>query len=313
MQTRAAARGEGVQAIAKLIECFLDLLAASRQSLPSVRCLYHSTLIGILDAARELVDSPTIRAYSGTGLVQLLEDSKVIQEIPVERGVSPRNPRLYSVGFGPSATAIPAAELLQAYVPDGVLCYFTAIELHGLSTQPAPHYHVATFRSTASGRADSGWQAAASSNRQPPLGTLEFTAEGIGYYRTSRDRSNLVGIQRRQLNPYCVVRVTNLEQTLLDCLHRPRSAGGPPIVFEAWERGLERATPGKVLALAMKIGDETQIRRVGYMIERFAPLSPAIQDVRRLIDGFRQQDSYPTLLPGIAYSHESGEWGLRTP
>lgn len=313
MQTSAVARGEGVQTTARLIECFLDFLAASRQSLPSVRCLYHPTLIGILDAVREMVDSPTIRGYSGARLIQLLEDSKVIREIPVERGVSARNPRLYSVGFGPSAAAIPAAELLQAYVTDGVLCYFTAIELHGLSTQPAPHYHVARFRAATSGRANSAHQEASTSDRPPPLGTLEFTAEGIGYYRTSRDRSNLVGIQRRQLNPYCVVRVTNLEQTLLDCLHRPRSAGGPPIVFEAWERGLERTTPEKLLALAVTIGDEAQIRRVGYMVERFAPLSPVIQDARRLIDGFKRQDSYPTLLPGIAYSHENGKWGLRTP
>ncbi|WP_157511091.1 hypothetical protein [Frateuria sp. Soil773] len=312
MKTLKEAKGEGVLATAKLIDAFRDQLAASRQSLPSVRCLPHSRLIELLLDARETVDSTILRECPGTQLIQLLEDAAVIRAIPLQPASSKKSVKLYSVGFDPTAATIPAAELLQAHVPEGILCYFTAIELHGLSTQPAPHYHIALKKAADPKRKVPLPKVSPSSDRPLPLGTLEFYADGVGYYRTRRDPANLLSVQRRQLNPYCVVRVTTLEQTLLDCLHRPHSAGGAAVVFEAWEQGLTRSSPEKILTLAEKIGDKTLLRRTGYMIERFAPQSDSVQKAKRLI-GSIPQDAMPTLLPGLAYQHANREWGLRTP
>lgn len=306
------AKEEGVLATAKLIDAFHDRLAASRQSLPSVRCLSLSRLIELVLEARETVDSTILRECPGIQLIQLLEDAAVIRALPLEPAPSKKRVKLYSVGFDPARSTIPAAELLQAHVPDGVLCYFTAIELHGLSTQPAPHYHVALRRTADTKHKAPLPKEFPSSDRPLPLGTLEFSAEGIGYYLTRRDPTNLLNIQRRQLNSYCVVRVTTLEQTLLDCLHRPHSAGGAAVVFEAWEQGLMRSSPEKILTLAAKIGDKTLLRRTGYMIARYAPQSKVLQEAKRLI-GSSPQEVIPTLLPGLPYRHTNEEWGLRTP
>lgn len=303
---------EGIQATAGLIDAFHDRLAASRQSLPSARCVSGSKLTSLALEARAALGSSILRKHSGAQLIRLLEDATVIRSIPLQPAPSKRSLKLYSIGFDPAGSTIPAAELLQAHVPDGVLCYFTAIELHGLSTQPAPHYHIAVKRTADPKRKDSFPKELASSDKPLPLGTLEFSAEGIGYYVTRRDPTNLLGVQRRQLNPYCVVRVTNLEQTLLDCLHRPHSAGGAAVVFEAWEQGLARTTPEKVLALAATLDDKTLLRRTGYMIERHAPQSGAIEEAKRLI-GNIPQETLPTLLPGLPYQRANRAWGLRTP
>ena len=307
-----AAKEEGVQATAKLIDAFHAQLAASRQSLPSVRCLSHSSLNKLALKARGSIDSAVLRECSGVQLIQLLEEAADVRPVPLESASSRKLVNLYSVGFNPAGSAIPAAELLQAHVPNGVLCYFTAIELHGLSTQPAPHYHIATKRVTPAKHSNSLLRESPSSAKPPPLGTLEFSSEGVEYYLTRRDQTNLLSTQRRQINPYCVVRVTTLEQTLLDCLHRPYSAGGAAIVFEAWEQGLSRTSPMKILTLATKMSDKTLLRRVGYMIALFAPQSDAIHEAKQLID-YTPQEIMPPLLPGLPYRHINEEWGLRTP
>lgn len=308
------AKEEGIQAAAKLIDAFRDRLAAARPSLASVRCLSHSKLTELVLEAREFTDSSVLKECSGAQLIRLLEDAAVLREIPLQQPASSkRRIKIYSIGFDPTGPTIPAAELLQAHIPQGILCYFSAIELHGLSTQAAPHYHIAIKRA-----ADSKYKRSLlnppppSSDRPLPLGTLEFFAEGVGYYSTQRDLTNLQGIQRRQLNPYCTVKVTNLEQTLLDCLHRPHSAGGAAVVFEAWEQGLKRTSPKKVLTLAAKIGDKTLLRRTGYMLQLHVPQSDVINDAKQLISGI-PQEVMPTLLPGLPYRNENEEWGLRTP
>jgi predicted transcriptional regulator of viral defense system len=53
-----------------------------------------------------------------------------------------------------------------------------------------------------------------------------------------------------------MVRITTLEQTLLDTLHRPLSCGGPPIVIEAWEHtALGRSTNVDLVLEAMATSD----------------------------------------------------------
>ncbi len=311
MSTSKEAKEAGVLATAALIDAFQARLAAARPSLPSIRCLPHAKLVGLLLEARGTVDSTFLRECSGIQLIQLLEKAAVIRPLPLQPAPSKKPVRLYSVGFDPAGATIPAAELLQAHVPDGVLCYFTAIELHGLSTQPPPHFHVALKRPVDPKR--TAPKTTSPSDKPLPLGTLEFSSEGTGYYLTRRGQDNLIGIQRRQLNPYCVVQVTTLEQTLLDCLHRPHSAGGAAVVFEAWEQGLARTSPDKVLALATTLGDPTLLRRTGYMIERFAPGSGAIETARHLVGQMPPHAPLPTLLPGIPYPRPDAVWGLRTP
>ena len=61
MGTIKEAKEQGVQATAGLIEAFRDRLAASRSSLPSIRCLSHSRLAELVLETRKQIDSAFLR------------------------------------------------------------------------------------------------------------------------------------------------------------------------------------------------------------------------------------------------------------
>lgn len=310
---RSRAKVADAHAVTELLDAFRKKLLKARPSLPSSRCISRSTLIELALEARESTSLPVLRKCSGSKLISLMEEAAVVQPIPLESDDFKTKAHLYSVGFGVADIAIPPAEMLQAHVPNGIACYFTAIELHGLSTQPSPQYHIATLRTPKTKLGALRPRTHASADRPLPLGVLQFCTGGIPCYLTQRDPANLIGVQRRQLNPYCVVRLTTLEQTLLDCLHRPQSAGGAAVIFEAWEQGLKRTTPKKVMQLAEKIGDEVLLRRASFMIERFAPGAHVLDEAKRLIGQIEPERDIPSLLPGIAFRHVDSVWGLRTP
>jgi hypothetical protein len=179
--------------------------------------------------------------------------------------------RFYAIGFDVDPNLIDPAELLQVHAPDGVICYFTALQIHGVTTQPATHHHIARARSVGSGgNLRSTVAIINKTNSAPPLGSEQFIYQDVSYFLTMRDFSILRKTQRQYLNGRSKVKVTTLEQTLVDTMHRPMSAGGPAVVFEAWEAASAQADAAQLLdieAIALQINDPLLARRVGYMLD----------------------------------------------
>lgn len=298
---------EVIRATAELFEVLQDELASSQESLPSTRCIGLGSLKPIIKAAQSKLLAPVFRKHSASRIVQLLTDSGLLTPIPLG-ALGPKGPPpLYAVGF--NLPALPSVfEVLQAFRPKGVLCYFSALELHGLTTQPAPQYHVATLRQNSENAERSFPQ----SDKPHSLGMEAFTYEGVDCYVTSREKRNLRAIQRRQLNSQSIATVTTLEQTLLDCLHRPASVGGPSVVFEAWEVGTSRISTDRMWKLLVEIADVRLVRRVGYMLEMNGGDVALLESIREIAD--LQSSEYPqeTLLPGIPYVNTNNKWQLRT-
>jgi hypothetical protein len=255
--------------------------------------------------------------------------------------------RLYAVGLGVNPETLDPIELLQAHVPGGVVCYFTALIVHGLTTQFASHHHIARLKRggvaasnagaggderrraenaevrpfTEGAGPDVGGQGGRDAGPVPPIGTREFVRQGLAYYTTHRDANRIVGIQRRYLNPYTRFRVTTLEQTLLDTLHRPHSCGGAPVVYEAWATGAERLNPQRLATLLDRIGDARLTRRTGYMLDQY-PISAPSPELSHVLARARQQ-SAPTghwseeavvpLLPGVPPTEVNTRWGVAVP
>ena len=61
--------------------------------------------------------------------------------------------------------------------------------------------------------------------------------------------------------------MTTLEQTLLDTLKYPQHCGGEQVVFEAWERGMERWNADQLASCLEKIDHIEYDRRVGAMLD----------------------------------------------
>lgn len=189
-------------------------------------------------------------------------------------------------------------ELLQAYQSAGVICYFSALAYHSLTTQLASHHHIAnpclpvqsqdgdpcqTTHRHAAGTTGSGGggpqrenatQEAADSGstairrKRNPLGTEVFTYQGIPCY-LHRRRSNLLqGAQVRDVDARTRLRITSREQTLLDTLQTPAACGGVAVVFEAWENGTLDLDEERLAERLQGLNHPLVFRRVGAMLER---------------------------------------------
>lgn len=236
---------------------------------------------------------------------------------------STRGTRFYRLDLARKARSQPSPlELLQAADANGVICYFTAVAFHSLTTQPPAYHHIATLINPKSKTAATPPKTTAAVPAPPrkepdPLGEWLFTYSGLRYYRTSRERRLIPGVQTRFLGPETLVRITTLEQTLLDTLHRPLSCGGPAVVMEAWEQGIGRANQAKLVSHLQAMDHRPTAQRLGYLLERIGyKLSPELSGV---IAGYLSQldpddpAAPQQLFPGVRYEHLEYPWLIYGP
>jgi predicted transcriptional regulator of viral defense system len=219
--------------------------------------------------------------------------------------------QLFAVGLSADPAKLDPLEILTALEPDGVICYFSAIVLHGLSTQFPSHQHIATLVAREPRRGRSAERHASSG--VPPLGSLRTTIEGIPYFSTERTASLVAGTQRRVISERLVIRCTTPAQTLLDCLHRPHSCGGPAVVFEAWEHAPRVSTPDALVSLARTIDHPDLSRRLGYMLESAdAPEWQLPDELPNQLEVPSGQAPIP-LFPAAGHQRVDARWGLLVP
>ncbi|MEI8096398.1 MAG: hypothetical protein WCG80_19470 [Spirochaetales bacterium] len=197
-------------------------------------------------------------------------------------------------------------ELAQAFVPDGVLCYFSALCFHELTTQAPSFYHVAELdHSIATPRVNVRQQGAAVSDSRQPLGTRAFEYQGVPIYSTKRLARTLVGLKTYVVGPRTSYRMTSVEQTLVDCLHRPGACGGPSVVFEAWKKGVERISQSR-LAAVLEASAPVLRRRTATMLESFG--TKLEQELLNLLD-IPPKPVVP-LLNGYPAGETETRWGV---
>jgi hypothetical protein len=301
-----------------------DRLAEPTTELPGVRCISRPTLTRVLKAIVDALDMTGFRDTSARTLIDQLVLAGVVTPIPLESSSSSKSQyHLYGVGLGVNIDSLAPIELLQASVPNGIVCYFTALQVHELTTQIPPYYHVAQQISVELGgrtaQADPMQTIGGDSARvdRPRLGTLMFLRQGVPYYLTRRNQRWLRATQQRYLNDKTRFLVTTLEQTLLDTLHRPGSCGGPAIVFEAWETAREEINVELLATILLDIDDAHLIRRVGYMLELYEQpldelLATVLHNAQQAVQHTLAQDpaDVTPLLPGIPYRRLDTRWGL---
>jgi predicted transcriptional regulator of viral defense system len=295
-----------------------DRLRAPSENLPNVQWLSESRLIDLLVSVRNTVKAP--KALTGAKLLALLTDSKLVRKLPpgdFSEGRKPCAVYFLKIGGIPSISPV---ELLQATQPSfqrTVVCYFTALAYHELTTQKTPYHHVAAIKTPAKRlQSENGnrFETSGKSVRKPSLGTLLFRYQGVPYYVTCRDPALMPGIQTVRLSPSCLVRMTTLEQTLLDTLHRPWSCGGPSVVFEAWARGLPVLDDGRLALCLRKINRTDFTRRVGYMLDHFDHAATD-SDLRTLMTDAKTKVKCGTepplsLLADVPSTVRNEAWGI---
>jgi predicted transcriptional regulator of viral defense system len=128
--------------------------------------------------------------------------------------------------------------------------YATAAELWGLLPQLGQVYYIVTPAAT----------------RAPALGPVQFRI-----VRTTRARMFGVRALRRRRESLVV---SDPERTVLDCLHRPRLAGGMPGVLQIVASAKPRLRWDRLSAYARRLGVRSLEHRLGYLAERVRPELP---------------------------------------
>jgi hypothetical protein len=302
-----------------------ERLASPTLEWPTVRCWTEPALDRIFKQVRDELAAEKVESdLSHFSLLEWLCRLRLASPLPVEGG------SVYLIEIGASAEAeINPLELLMAARPSGVVSYFSAVAFHELTTQLVEHHHVAELRPPAlepeNGRpekdvAEGPERPAASSSRRPRgPGTLLFRFQEVPFYSTRRSARLVPGVQTRGCGPRAQVRITTLEQTLLDTLYKPFYCGGPEVVFEAWQEGVasRRIDEERFVAYLRAMNYPATSRRLGVMLELVGSTPGA--ELRQFLEGCqgaidrRSPHACISLLPGVAYQKLNEPWLVNTP
>ena len=212
-------------------------------------------------------------------------------------------------------------ELLEAWLPAGTICYFSALTHYELTTQIAAHHHIARLNPQRPRKEPTELivpkQESQTAERNP-LGTEIFRFAEVSYYETRRDASLVPGIQMRVASPKTWLRITTLEQTLLDTLLQPVRCGGAAVILEAWENGFKEMDADRMAEHLSKIQREDLERRVAAVLDIIGAnvgataLGRGLQALRQRLGAAQEIPEIP-LLPGFQFASFSEAWKVRTP
>ena len=186
-----------------------------------------------------------VRQYTDVSLDYAL---RRLQREGVLRRLDPRRRGLYVVARGKAGAFIAdPIEAVQAVCGLGTIFgYGTALFLHGLSRYGRlTEYYVV------------------SSARRNPQPVGEFV---VRYVKTPLpEQTGVVTRQQGRLR----LRVTDVERTLIDCIHRPKYAQGWENVVQALDRA-HRVRADRMIEYVKQYRTPSLVAKVGLVIERFA-------------------------------------------
>jgi hypothetical protein len=308
-------------------EVFLRALSnrvsAPSEAHPTVRCWKHSALSGEIKAVIKENKSALFTTFPPA--YQVIEHLKRMgwaQPIKAQSAGGSQSIEFLLVDMGSEeGPPISPLELLEAWLPTGTICYFSALTHYELTTQIAAHHHVARLNPQQPKKEPTeliGPKKESQTVERNPLGTEIFRFAEVSYYETRRDASLVPGIQMRVASPKTWLRITTLEQTLLDTLLQPVRCGGEAVVLEAWENGLKKMDADRITEHLSKIQREDLERRVAAVLDitgadvGATSLGRKLQGLRQRLAASHEIPEIP-LLPGFQFANFSEAWRVRTP
>ncbi|QVL31108.1 hypothetical protein KIH39_19985 [Telmatocola sphagniphila] len=324
--TRKVGRFEKEQAYREAFLARLNQkLAAPSSKWPTVRYWTKPALDKLFRQIREELAAEQVKSdLSHASLLDWICQLRLATLLPVDN----ESVFLFEIGAS-SESEMDPLELLMAAKPSGVICYFSAVAFHELTTQLVEHHHVAELQlpTPASDKkrlpleiSEPSESLMNSESRAPRgLGKLLFQAQGTSFYSTRRSSRLVPGVQTRAYGPRAQIRITTLEQTLLDTLYKPFHCGGPEVVFEAWREAVasRRIDEERLVDYLRIMSYPATARRLAVMLE-LAGGAPGAE-FRRFLDASQlaidRQSPHAciSLLPGVDYQNLNVLWLVNTP
>ena len=305
------------------LQAFSGKIAKASNDIRSTRCISRSNLSSIVSGIKRDLNLPTTFP-SGIEVLSHLCAMGLASQLPVtNNGGNAPSKDFYLVGMSAShELAITPFELLQAYNNYGVICFFSALSYYDLTTQIPPHHHIATIVKSEkinkqSLREKSPTPPIGSTKRKKNIGKFEFSYDGADYYSTRRKAYTIPGTKSRIYNQRTILKITTIEQTLLDTLQYPTHCGGPEVVFEAWENHINTIDEDLLFDYLQGIDTRSLNRRVGALFE-LLDYKPKLKLINFLSKSLSESDMHNdpydiTLLKGINYTNLNAHWKVLTP
>lgn len=307
------------------LRSFREKVVEASAAFPTVRCWTRHNLEKVIISVIKTHKTDLVMStfFSASEVIDRLQEIGWLSAIAVDSSrCSDSLPELFLLDMeAREGDAIDPLEVLQGYKPQGVLCYFGVLGHLGLTTQVAPFFHVAYIDRSPLTIIRSIAKAPEKIDGVPagrnPLGREAFHFEGAPCYVTKRNIALTPGIQTRIVGPRTMLRMTTIEQALLDALGYPLHCGGESVVFEVWERGATLWNQDRLADYLLKINRPELDRRVGAMTD-VLQIKIDSKKLRDRLDGTKaqmkiSQDSDVALLPGFTYPNVNADWKVCVP
>lgn len=305
----------------KVLAAFSSKFSSPSSDVLSTRCISKSSLLKHLTTIRDEIGFPGYKRIAAKDILFHLERSKIVHPINTyEPSSAEKQDNFYLLGLTSDNSIIDPIELLQALEPKGIICYFTAIDFYRLTTQIPSHHHIAKLvkGSVSGGKKEGNIKYPLKKGRVfNPLGNKKFIYEDVPFYMTNRAENLVQGVKERFLDDKTKFRITTLEQTLLDTLHKPLSCGGASVVFEVWENARDKIDCDVVFEYLKKINSNALSCRAGYMLQTMNyKIRGDFSDFLDLVKNSINRDNPElaiSLLPGFDYHQLNNEWFIKVP
>jgi predicted transcriptional regulator of viral defense system len=198
----------------------------------------------------------------------------------VERGLIMRIKEglYYIIPFEQDAeTFMPDWHLLPQYLVNGTdyyIGYFSALQIHSLTTQPSLKEQVVV-------------------NRQIKPSVLPI--KDIPFQFIYHNEKHFFGNKKTWIDSYNRVQCSDLEKTIIDCLFKPDYAGGVTEITKAIYKVKDKIDYMKLLEYAKCFASQAVIKRLGFLLELLEIKNQLIDELQKLRTGsfVALEPSYP--------------------
>lgn len=124
--------------------------------------------------------------------------------------------------------------------------YYSALQIHGLITQPSLKEQVVREKHK----------------------TETVVLKGVEFQFIYHNEKHFFGVKKVWIDSFNKVPCSDLEKTMIDCLYMPAYAGGIIEVAKALWSAREKLDYGKLLSYARQFDSQVVIKRLGYLLDK---------------------------------------------
>ncbi len=165
--------------------------------------------------------------------------------------------------------------------------YYSALVLHGLTTQPALTEQIVVAKT---------------------IRPTQQIVKGIAFQFITHNPPHFFGSQTQWIQGIYKVNCSDLEKTLLDCAYKPDYAGGITEISKALFKAKANLNTDKLLEYATLFGSLAAIRRLGFLLEILDIQLPIMAELQKMVKHSNTYVPLDTALPKEGRSQS--RWGI---